>query len=65
MSSDYVNIRDIKWLGSFVGAKIVDITQHDEEEYKETGVSYVYLHFDNGGSLKFFIGEDGFEVDES
>lgn len=55
--ADYANIRDL--LGHYVGLRIVEITQHDEEEFKEDGVSYVMLHFDNGNTLRFDISDDG------
>ena len=54
----YSTIRDI--LGWSVGSKIIDITQHDEDEWAEDKRSYVMLLLDNGGTLKFFVGDDGF-----
>lgn len=56
---EYSNIRQI--LGSLIGTKVLDITQHDPEEWDETGKSYIQLHFDNGEFVKFFIGDDGFD----
>lgn len=54
----YSNIRDI--LGAVIGRKLIDITQHDEDQFKETG-SFIQLHFDDGSYLRFPIGEDGFD----
>lgn len=55
----YANIRDI--LGEAVGARILDITQHDRDEWDADGRCYVMLLLDNGCYLKFFIGDDGFD----
>lgn len=64
MSDTYVNIRDM--LGSFIGKRVVDITQHDEEEWRETRRSYVLLHFEDGSEMKFYIMDDtyGFVYNE-
>jgi hypothetical protein len=53
----YVTVRD--FLGHFIGQTIIDITQHDEEEFEEDGWSKVYLHMSNGESICFYIGDDG------
>ena len=58
----YANIRD--FLGSYVGARLVDVTQQDREEFDETGEAYVMLHFDNGLSMRFVIGDGGFDSEE-
>jgi hypothetical protein len=47
----YSTIRDI--LGAFIGQRLVDITQHDEEEWEEDGQSTIYFHFENGGTIEF------------
>jgi hypothetical protein len=52
----YVTIRD--FLGHFIGQTIVDITQHDQEEFEEDGWSKVYLHMSNGETICFYIGGD-------
>lgn len=57
----YSNVRDPEMLGPLIGARVVDITQHDAEEYPDTG-SRIYLHFDNGMTLWFPIGDDGFGI---
>lgn len=64
MSDDtpYQNVRDADLLGPFIGAKVVEITQQDAEEFEETQQSYVALHFDNGSTLRFPIGDDGFDI---
>jgi hypothetical protein len=58
MSEDYANIRE--QVGMFVGDKIVDITQHDEDHFKATGQSFVDLMFESGNVLRFiWTKEDG------
>jgi len=54
------NIRET--LGRYIGERIVDITQHDADEWAETHVSYVALHLSNGCTLKFPVGAAGFEI---
>lgn len=54
----YANIRDV--IGHFIGKTVVDITQHDKEDWDMNGESFVYLLFNDGSGLKFPIGEDGF-----
>jgi hypothetical protein len=54
----YSNIRDI--LGRLIGLRVVDITQHDEEEFKEDGACFIMLMFEDGSYLRFPIGDDGF-----
>lgn len=58
---EYSTIRQI--IGTLIGHKLVDITQHDEQEWMETGVAYVMLMFDDGRTLKFYIDEEGFDYD--
>jgi hypothetical protein len=55
---DYSNIRQI--IGDLIGHRLVDITQHDKDEFEETRESYIMLHFDNGGYVKVPIGDSGF-----
>lgn len=57
----YATIREI--IGSAVGRRIVDITQQDEDEWAATKQAYVMLHLDDGSSLKFPVGDEGFEHD--
>jgi hypothetical protein len=52
------NIRNI--LGKIIGTRVVDITQHDKDEFAETGESFIQFHFDDGSYVKFPIGPDGF-----
>lgn len=54
----YSNIRSI--LNELIGKRLVDITQHDEDEFAETQKSYVMLMFEDGNYVKFFVGDDGF-----
>lgn len=50
----YANIRE--FIGEFIGKRLVDVTQHDEEEYEKTGDAYVALMFEDGSILKFRMG---------
>lgn len=47
----YATIRH--FLGSMIGLRIVDITQHDEDDYRENGQGFVMLLLDDGRWLKF------------
>ncbi len=58
----YANIREL--LGGFIGRTIVDITQHDEEEWRQSRKSYVMLMFDDGKWIKFYVGDAGFSHGE-
>lgn len=58
MSEEYSNIRAI--IGYLIGQRVVDITQHDAEEYLETKQSYIQILFEDGNYLKFFVGDEGF-----
>lgn len=57
----YVNIRDI--LGPVVGKEVVAITQHDKDEYADTGDAYVELLFSNGFVVRFHVTDAGFDVE--
>src|SRR6185295_1605977 len=59
----YSNIREI--LGDFVGKKLLDITQHDIEEYQDGNESFVMLMFEDGSWIKFPIGDPGFVFNET
>ena len=50
----YKQIRNV--LQPVIGQRLVDITQPDPEEYHETGVWYIALHFENGQTLRFANG---------
>lgn len=54
----YSNIRQI--LNWAIGQKIVDITQHDKDEWEETKQAYVMIMLENGKWIKFMIGDEGF-----
>ena len=54
----YANIRDGSLLGPILQQRIVEITQHDEEEFHETGEGFVCLHFENGYTLRLAITEE-------
>ncbi|MCI0725032.1 MAG: hypothetical protein L0338_39620 [Acidobacteria bacterium] len=51
---NYVTIREV--LGDLIGQKVIDITQHDEEDWDpEIGIGFVYLQFDSGDCLRFAL----------
>jgi hypothetical protein len=57
------NIREL--LGGFIGARLVDVTQHDRDYARDAASpdAEVFLHFDNGQTLHFWINEvEGFEI---
>lgn len=58
----YSNVRDPDLLGPLLGARVIEITQHDPEEFDEGRGSRIYLHFENGITLSFPIGDDGFDI---
>lgn len=60
----YSNVRDSNLLGPIVGARVLEVTQHDEDEFKENGESRIYFHFDNGLTVSFPIGDDGFDIND-
>lgn len=62
MPDTYANIRDHNLLGAIIGAKVVDVTQHDREEFQEEGACYFVLHFDNGVCVRVYVGDDGFDI---
>lgn len=57
----YANIRE--YLGSLIGKRLMDVTQHDQEEWEEQGESYVCLMFEDGSSVKFPIGDHAFDLE--
>lgn len=48
-------------LGNFIGQKVVDITQIDDEEWEEGEHPYVNIMFENGSYLKMYSCGMGFE----
>lgn len=59
MSEPYANIREI--LGQFIGQKLVEITQHDEQDWIEGTGAYICLMFEQGGTLTVPIGDEGLD----
>jgi hypothetical protein len=57
MTPEYSTVRD--FLGQLIGQRLIEITQHDEEEFVEEGASYIALHFEDGTTVTFDIGDDG------
>lgn len=60
----YSNVRDPDLLGPLIGQRVIEITQHDKEEFVENHESRIYLHFENGLTLSFPIGDDGFNIND-
>lgn len=58
MPPPYVTIRNDDLFGRFLGARVVDITQHDEDEWTERGC-FVEILFDNGMALRIEDDPDG------
>lgn len=56
----YANVRE--FLGWAVGQRILDITQHDEDEFAENEEAYVMVQLDNGGWIRFIV--EGFSWSE-
>lgn len=54
----YANIREA--LGEFIGKRVVDITQHDADEWEQTRRAYILLLFEDGSVIKFWQGDEGF-----
>lgn len=46
----YSNIRSI--LGHFIGSRLLDVTQHDQDEYALMKKGYVMLFFENGDWIR-------------
>lgn len=51
----YANIRELL---PVVGRYVLDVTQHDEDEWLIAGEAYIMLHFDNGSTLRIVIEDD-------
>lgn len=51
-------IRAPEFLGPIIGAKVLDVTQHDKAEWLEEGISYVMLHFDNGYTIRVELDDE-------
>lgn len=61
----YSNIREM--LGCYVGRTIIDISQHERDEFNPeeaavglSGGAFVQLLFNDASWIRFFIGDDGF-----
>lgn len=59
LAEEYSTVRAL--LGSFIGTRLLDITQHTQEEWEESGDSYIMFMFDNGHYVKVPIGDGGWE----
>lgn len=47
----YSTIRKV--LGHMIGKRIVDVTQHDQEDWDERGESFIQLMLEDGSYVKF------------
>lgn len=63
MADRPLNVRDSDVLGQIIGRRVVDVTQHDEDEFQETKRAFVAIHFDNGMTVEIPIGDEGFDVE--
>lgn len=52
----YANIRKACLLGPILGQRVIEVTQHDEEEFRASGGN-VYLHFENGYTLRVALSD--------
>lgn len=53
---DYATVRE--FLGACIGATILDITQHDEEDFIEDKRGEIHFHLDNGWTLTVTLHEN-------
>lgn len=53
--AEYATVRLL--LGSFIGSTLIDISQHDYEDFERDGKGFVMLHFSNNRAI--YIGLDG------
>lgn len=60
--ADYITVRD--QLQEFIGQRLVEVTQHDEEEYRETGEAYIMLMFENGAVMQITLREGQISIPE-
>lgn len=58
----YSNVRHPDLLGPLLQQRLVEVTQHDKSEFEENGESRIYLHFENGYTLSFPVGDAGFDI---
>lgn len=61
MAEEYATVRD--HLGSLIGKTLIDVTQHDQEDWEQRGEAFVVLMFSDGSSVKFPTGDLAFVVD--
>jgi len=47
------------FLGGFIGAKVVDITQSDHLENDDPNGAFLELLFDTGGTIRFYVRDEG------
>lgn len=59
---EFANIRNPDLLGPIIGSTVVDVTQEDQEQWEEEGLSFICLHFSNGYTVTFPISDEGFKI---
>lgn len=59
----YANIRSPELLGPVLHTRLIEITQHDQDEFHASKESRIYLHFDNGYTVSFPIADAGFDIE--
>lgn len=58
---EYASIREVI-PAAVIGSTVIDITQHDQAFFDETGKVFVQFMFSSGDTIRFYIGDDGIEV---
>lgn len=52
LNDDYATIRS--HLAVLLGAKLTEITQHDEQFFRDNGIGFIDLMFDDGNVLRIW-----------
>lgn len=53
----YGNVRD--FLGCFVGRTVVDVTQHDPQDFALNRQAFIEIMFDDASTIRFALADDG------
>jgi hypothetical protein len=59
VNMEHMNVRD--FMGTFIGKRVLDITQNDDDEFdpNDPETAYIELLFEDGGRARIFtIGSD-------
>lgn len=57
----YANIREV--LGILLQQRVIEITQHDPEDWAASRDSFICLHFENGVTLRIPVGDEGIHLE--